>query len=183
MTRWRLLGSERLLDSPWLTVDRNSYALPDGRVIPDYYVSERRDFVIVVAYSPTDDDLLLVRQYRPTEDGPRLALPAGFIDAGEEPEAAARRGLLEETGYVALTIRPLGVLRPLPGYLRCAGHVFLVERSAEPVAVFDGTEIDEVVRLPFNEALAMIRSGALDEMETVAAVLLAQDALDWRGRR
>ncbi len=81
-----------------------------------FYHLEMPDYVSVVATTPTGE-ILLVRQYRPAADKYTIELPSGHVEAGESPEVAARRELLEETGYRAGSIEFLGCLVPDTGRL------------------------------------------------------------------
>jgi len=76
-----------------------------------HYVIQGLDFVVMVAVTP-QNQLLLVRQFRVAAGAVTLELPAGHIDPGETPEQAARRELLEETGYEADTFELLASLSP-----------------------------------------------------------------------
>jgi ADP-ribose pyrophosphatase len=76
-----------------------------------HYVIQGVDFVVIVAVTP-QDQILLVRQYRAAVAEVTLELPAGHLDPGETPEQAARRELLEETGYEADGFELLGSLSP-----------------------------------------------------------------------
>src|ERR1019366_4373506 len=81
-----------------------------------YYSLKLPDYAAVVAI--TDDErVLIVRQYRPAVEHDTLELPSGLVDAGETPEEAARRELLEETGYQAGDVAVLGGMEPDTGRL------------------------------------------------------------------
>ena len=74
------------------------FRLPNGREIPDYWISEYPPWVNVVAVTP-DDHVVMLRQYRPGIGDVHYEIPAGVVDPGEDVEAAARRELREETGF------------------------------------------------------------------------------------
>ncbi len=175
MKKWRLLKSDTILSTRWLSIFKNRYEIAEGRVIDDYYIIRRDDFVLIVALR--DDKLILVRQYRPATDRFHLSLPAGFLDSGESPEGGAKRELLEETGFPATECRSIGELDPLPGYLQSKAFVVLCEVSAANTGEFDRLEIEEVVEVEWDEALQMIRRGEINEMPAIAAILLAKEVL------
>jgi 8-oxo-dGTP pyrophosphatase MutT (NUDIX family) len=93
--------------TPWFQV--LAAAAPDGG--QPHYVIQGADFVVVVAVTK-HDQILLVRQFRVAAGAVTLELPAGHVDPGEAPEQAARRELLEETGYEARALKLLGALSP-----------------------------------------------------------------------
>ena len=98
---WTVLGTEYLHRGPWLTVRRDRVRLPAGAVLDDYHVLEYPAWVSVVAVTP-DDRLVLVRQYRNGVGAVHDELPAGTVEPGDPDSlAAAKRELLEETGYGA----------------------------------------------------------------------------------
>jgi ADP-ribose pyrophosphatase len=76
-----------------------------------HYVIQGKDFVVIVA-ATRENRILLVRQYRPPVAAVTLELPAGHIEPGETPEQAARRELVEETGYEADSFKLLANLSP-----------------------------------------------------------------------
>lgn len=97
-----------------------------------HYVIQGLDFVVVVAVTP-QEQLLLVRQYRVAAGATTLELPAGHIDPGETPEQAARRELVEETGYETDNFIPLGKLSP--SVARFTNHMWcFFAPGARPIA-------------------------------------------------
>ena len=136
----------------------------------------------VVAVTP-GGEVLLVRQFREPVRQTLLEIPAGIFDVqGEGAMDCAVRELLEETGHRAETLEPLATLLTSPGFADERIEVFLARASEDPVA---GTAEPglEVVRLPLEEAVKAIASGAITDAKTVAGLLLARDrgALAGRG--
>jgi 8-oxo-dGDP phosphatase len=96
---WESLEKDYLFRRPpWLTLRHQHFRLPTGREIKDYWISEFPPWANVVAVTK-DDELVLVRQYRPGLEAVHYELPAGVVDEGEDCETAARRELREETGF------------------------------------------------------------------------------------
>ena len=96
---WKVLESEYLVRRPWLTVRRERLELPDGRIVPEYYVLEYPDWVNVVAITE-DDRVILERQYRHGFGQAAWEIPCGVLERSDaSPLAGAQRELLEETGY------------------------------------------------------------------------------------
>ncbi len=84
----------------------------DGDARP-VFTFETPDWCNVVAFTEAGE-LLFVRQHRFGTNAPSLEIPGGLVDPGEDPLAAARRELREETGYEAKEIVSLGALAPNP---------------------------------------------------------------------
>jgi len=122
---WTVRGTRTVFRAdPFVRVERQTVALPDGRVIDDYYRLTLGDFACV--YPVTADGLVVVlRQYCHGPERVALAFPGGACDPGEDAAATARRELLEETGYAAGTLRPLA-RAVVDSNKRCGvAHLFL----------------------------------------------------------
>jgi len=178
MKPWQVIRSKVLLDrQPWLRLIEQDVRLSNSHVIEGYLLAQSRDYAMTFAL--TDQGRVpLVQQYKHGLGGLSYDLPAGYLDAGEEPLACAQRELREETGYVADDWQHLSsvVLDSNRGSTRA--HLFLA-RGARQVALprLDDTE-DLVTRfLAPDEILAMIRSGELDSIASVTCALLAVDVL------
>lgn len=111
--KWKTLSSEYLIQRPWLTARRDSVELPDGRVHPEYYVLEYPAWVNVIAVTP-ENRFVMIEQYRHGLGDVFIELVAGVVEDGEEPQAAARRELLEEAGYAGGDWELLTVLSQNP---------------------------------------------------------------------
>ena len=96
--KWTTLESSYIIRRPWLTARVDKVLLPDGRINPEHYVLEYPAWVNVIAIT-RQGDFVMIRQYRHGYDEVLTELCAGVVEDGESPLEAARRELLEETGY------------------------------------------------------------------------------------
>jgi ADP-ribose pyrophosphatase len=179
MRPWRTRARRTVLDlSPWLSVEEHAIELPDGRAIDDWPWVESREFANVVAVTE-EGRFLLFRQVKYAVAGTTLGPVGGYLDPGEEPLAAARRELLEETGHEAVEWTPLGRY-VVDGNRGCGvGHLFLA-RGARKVAEPDADDLEEqeLLMLTRAEVEAALLAGELEVLSWAAAVALALLVLD-----
>lgn len=96
--KWETLKSEYLFKRPWLTVRKDCVRIPSGEINDEFYVLEYPDWVNVIAITE-DGQFVMERQYRHGLGKTCYEIPAGVIEDNETPLEAARRELMEETGY------------------------------------------------------------------------------------
>ncbi|MEK9662928.1 MAG: NUDIX hydrolase, partial [Alphaproteobacteria bacterium] len=155
-----------------VTVEVDTVALPDGRVVDDFHRVVVPDFTVMVVENEAGE-LLFLRQYKHGLGAVSLTLPAGHIDAGEAPVAAAARELLEETGHVAEDWRTLGRF-VVNGNQRCGtAHIFAAS-GARPVQPPDAGDLEEMemVALDRAAAAAALQEGAIGILPHAAALSL-----------
>ncbi len=135
-------------------------------------VVEHVDCVVLL---PVDGsgNILMVRQYRHAVEKVLLELPAGGIEEGETPEAAARRELREETGWAPQRLERLGGFYAGPGYLTEYLHFFRATGlEPGPLAAEDTDEIEVVVVNP-GEIQHLVESGQICDSKSLAGLRLA----------
>ena len=166
--KWTTLESRYIIQRPWLTARVDKVQLPDGRINPEHYVLEYPEWVNVIAVT-TAGQMVLVRQYRHAIDEVLLELCAGVCEAGETPEQAARRELLEETGFAGGSWREIMTIGQNPSICDNITHCFLAE-GVERVAdqSLDESEDIEVVIMSRDAVRAM-----LDRNEMLQALMAA----------
>jgi ADP-ribose pyrophosphatase len=144
--------------------------LPNGEVC-DLEVIRHQGAAAIVPL--LGDEVVLVRQYRHATGGWLLEVPAGKLDGGEAPEDCARRELVEETGFRAGQLQPLGWIWTTPGF--CDEKIWLfLATDLEPAE--QNLEFDEVLsveRLALAEAVAMAINGEMTDGKSICALLRA----------
>lgn len=129
-----------------------------------------------------DDDakLTLVRQFRHAAGGFIWEIPAGTLALGEAPIHCAARELQEEAGLAATDFVHLGSILTAPGFCDERIHLFLARGLSATDQKLDADEVLSVRRLPFSEALEMIRAGAIEDAKTIAGLHHAAAYLQYR---
>lgn len=136
-----------------------------------------RDYAIVVALTP-NGDVLLERVYKHGPGRVVLDLVAGVLEEGEDPLEAARRELLEETGYASEEWSRLGTFVVNSNYGCGRMHAFVARearRVAEPSS--DDLEEMELILRPLADAVADLRGGKFELLSAAAALALAHAQL------
>jgi len=180
---WERISSEKLMETPYFVLRSDGYRLPDGAVKDPYYILERPDAAIIFPLTASGD-VILVRQYRPPLGRMELGLPAGLVERDEDPEEAARRELLEETGFGGGEWEPLTALASSPSLKDNWAYLFLVrgvEKTTSPD--LDEHERVEVVTVPLGDLTGLVFSGKIVSSSGVAAVMLALHRLKGSGVR
>ena len=119
-----------------------------------------------------DKSVVLVRQYRHPAGQFLLEIPAGGLEEGEDPETAAARELEEEIGVTAAKIEKLIEFYVSPGFLTEKMYVFLATELSETAQNLDEDENIDLIRLPFPEALDLIRTGGIEDAKTIIGLTL-----------
>ena len=142
--KWELLKQEVAFSSDFIAVYKETLKRPDNRVVNDYFSIKRRDAVFIIALT-VGKQIPLVFQYKNGVKDLIWELPAGFVEDGEEPIEAAKRELLEETGFAAENYQLLGSFSPNPSLSGNKHHIFLA---------FNAKRISEQ-KLDYNEEIEM----------------------------
>jgi ADP-ribose pyrophosphatase len=156
---WRKLD-ERVVYERFRRIVTRTFELPGGKTA-DFEVWVEGDTVAVLALTDSND-VILARQFRPGPEDVLLELPGGLIDDGQSPAEAARRELLEETGYEG-TISAAGTILE-DAYSTRTKHAFTAtgcRRVAEPAQ----PTLTEPVLMPLADFREHLRRGRLTDVE------------------
>lgn len=181
MKQWKTKTRRTILDQrPWLVVENHTVELPDGRLIPDWPWIITPDYVNVIAVT-VDGRFLCFRQVKYGVEGTILGIVGGFVEEGEEPLRAARRELLEETGYESTDWVPLGSYRVDPNRGVAIGHLYLARQARYTVPRnADDLEEQELVLLTRSEMEDALDRGEFKVLAWAAALAFALRQLSSR---
>jgi len=169
-TPWKVTKTEIVADCKVFRVQQRDSVHGDDGAEASFFAIETADWVNVIARTD-DGHLVLVRQFRHGISGPILELPGGMIDAGETPEQAAARELVEETGYEAQRLVLLGGANPNPALFGNRQHTVLAE-GCRPTGKVDLDEHEETIVEVVPEAAMpeLVRAGKVDHCLVLAAM-------------
>jgi ADP-ribose pyrophosphatase len=151
-----------------LWIEQRDITLPNGLARQKVIVHPSNAVAILPVVG---DRCKLIRQYRYAIDDYIIETPAGTLEEGEEPLAAAGRELIEETGFAARTIEPRGFIITTPGYTD--EKIFLYEaRDLSPSQKFakDEDEVIEVVEVRMQDLNRMIHDGTIVDAKTICLI-------------
>jgi ADP-ribose pyrophosphatase len=174
MDSWKTLARETVLDrGKFLRVEDHTVELPDGHIIERWPWIITPDFINVVAVTEAGE-FLCFHQVKYAVEGEALATVGGYLEPGEEPLAAAKRELLEETGYEASEWIALGQYRVDANRGAGMAHFFLA-LHARNVADRNADDLEEqhLLHLTRAEIEAALDAGRFKALPWAAIVALA----------
>jgi len=178
--RWKTLSSNYLFTDNWLTLRADTCETPEGKLVTPYYVYEFPDWVIAVALT-TDGKFILERQYRHAAGITSIELPGGCVDKADASlEAAVRRELLEETGYVFESVEPLGKVSANPATDNNWAHLYLATggRLEQQQKLDPGEEI-EVCLYTYEELKRLLNENGIAQSMHISAFFYAFQRLGY----
>lgn len=165
------LEEHSVYDGMIFTVYHGRVQLPNGKDAP----RDRIEHIGGAGILPLDADgnIYLVRQYRYGVDKELLEIPAGKLEAGEDPQNTVVRELQEEVGFLPRRVTPLGWMELSPAYLGEITYLYLGQDLTPSKANLDDDEFLEVIKMPFEEAFQKVLGGEITDGKTQNAILKA----------
>jgi len=170
----RVIESRPIYDGRIAHFRVDTIMLPDGRTAMREIVGTPG--AVTVIPLTEDRQVRMVRQYRSAIRDFLLELPAGTLQPGESPQDAAPRELAEETGDRAGNWQYLASFHTMPGICDEIIHLFLASDLTPGDTNCDPDEYNEVITLPLDRALEMVRSGQIRDAKTIVGLFMAQMA-------
>ncbi|EPZ48918.1 NUDIX hydrolase [Alicyclobacillus acidoterrestris] len=165
----RTIHEEHLFTGRMIGLKKLTVELPNGR-------QSTREVVVhpgavAILAEPVPDEVILVRQYRKACETSLWEIPAGKLEPGEEPMAAARRELSEETGYTAGRLEKIYQFYTSPGFANEKLYVFYANELATGEVHLDEDEFVETRQFTRDEVTAMMKRGEIEDAKTLVALL------------
>lgn len=159
------ISGESVYDGIFLKMKRDTVSLPDGQ----YAVREYLEHPGAVAILAVLDDgrILLERQYRYPIAQAVIEIPAGKLNAGEDPLLCAQRELQEETGYTAKHWSKIRRIHPVISYSTEFIDIYLAEGLSPGPARLDEEEFLDVFAAPLEELLHWVEMGKITDVKTI----------------
>ncbi len=166
---WTLLDSRIIQARPVFTLKNERYRSGRTGREHEFYIIDSPDWVNVIPLT-ADGKVILVNQYRFGTKEFSLEIPGGMLDDGDTPELAAKRELLEETGYAGEEPILLGTVHPNPAIHTNRCYTYLIKNATcKKPPKQDSTEDIEVKSVPLSEIPQLIREGKITHALVIAA--------------
>jgi ADP-ribose pyrophosphatase len=174
-TKPRLISSKLAYKGKVFSVVTDKVEEPGGRINTRDVIHHNGSVVILAvdeSKNPRDPEIIFERQYRHAAGLTLIELPAGRVEPHEAPLAAAKRELIEETGYRARRWTLLTKYFASPGFLGEWMQIYLARDIREGAAAPEPDESIEVFRLTLSEALALVAANKIHDGKTLIGLLL-----------
>jgi ADP-ribose pyrophosphatase len=163
-----------IYESPWVNLYRDRVALPSGQIIEQYHLLDFGRGAVSVLVENGQGQILMERIARYATGTISWELPAGRIEAGETALEAARREVLEETGYETREHRQIYTYHPLIGISNVT--VYVIDcKAGNGSGVWDRNEVDRFDWFTVDELREMIRRGEITDGFALVGMLLYTD--------
>ena len=169
------LETRPVYDGDFIKVRVDTVQLPNGRETDREIVNHPSSVCVVPV--DADQNVILVRQFRKPAGRFLVEAPAGKMEPGEDPEAAAQRELQEEIGHLPGRLQFLGAFFLNPSLSPQRMHAFLATDLRTSELDADEDEFIELRRVPWAEVGALIADGAIQDAKSIASLLLAMRVL------
>ena len=169
------ISSKKVYDGSFLDVRKDIVNLPDGKTSTREWINHP-GAACIIPLMP-NGKLALIKQYRYPVKSIMIELPAGKIDAGENPETCAIRELEEEIGYTAGKLTFVSKIYPAIGFANEEMSIFLAENLSKSEKNTDHDEFIELLPTTVEDAVCMVWDRKITDVKTIIGILWAERLL------
>jgi ADP-ribose pyrophosphatase len=175
----KMVSKKHIYKGNIISMETHTVELPDGR-------EATRDVVVhpgasVIIPLSKQGELYMVKQYRKPIDSITLEIPAGKLDAGEDPRVCAERELKEETGLSADSLKHMISIHSTPGFTTEILHMYLATGLKKGELCADDDEFITSEKIPVDTLVNMVMSGEITDAKTIIGILLAEKIIKNEG--
>jgi ADP-ribose pyrophosphatase len=167
-----IISEEKIFTGRAVDFSLRQARLSDGTMVSREIVTNKGDGAVMIIPLTENREVRLLRQFRAAADKWIIELPAGGLEPGEDPDLAAPRELLEETGDQAATWQKLHGFYSAPGILTEFLHLYLATDLTPGPSNTEFDEHIEVITVPWTEAIEMIRRHEIEDAKTIAGLMV-----------
>lgn len=173
---WQILKSTVKYKNPWIAVREDEVIRPDG----NEGIFGTVEMVPGVSVLPIDEDgnVYLTKEFRYVVERESIEVVSGGIDQGEDPFETAKRELQEELGIIAEELIDLGTTDPFTSAILSPARLFLAKKLSFVESNQEGTEVIEMLKMPFERAFNMAMNSEITHGPSVVAILKAKHYFD-----
>ena len=165
----KTIKKETIYNGKVINLTKDEVLCPNGQVSLREIVYHRGGVAILFK---VDDKFIFEKQFRYALNEEIIEIPAGKLEEGEQPLEAAKRELLEETGYRPLEMIHLGDSYPTPGYSSEVIHLYYCPKAIKEERHLDSDECIELIYLTLEEIEKMMKDNIIKDSKSVAAIYL-----------
>jgi ADP-ribose pyrophosphatase len=167
----KTIAKEHIYKGGVINVDKLTVLLPNGKEATRDMVSHPGASVIIPISE--NDELFMVRQYRKPLEATTLEIPAGKLDAGEDPLDCACRELKEETGINAKNVKHILSIHSTPGFCFEVLHMYVATGLDEGEACSDEDEFISAEKIKISSLIDMVLKHEITDAKSIIGILLA----------
>ena len=166
--KWELLDSRTDKDYKIFKINAVQATSPRTNNVGKFYTIETKDWVNIIPVTE-NREVVMIKQYRHGSKEITLEIPGGLVEE-RQPEKAALRELLEETGYTGEYVECLGAVNPNPAIFNNICHTYLVEKARKTSSKnLDPDEDIEVILMPISKIPSLIEQGLINHALVIVA--------------
>lgn len=169
------LSEENIFDGVVLHVKRDTVELPNGNTATREYVTHNGGSCVIAVTD--NNEIVLERQFRYPMGRVITEVPAGKLEIGEDPMEAAKRELIEETGYIPGKLQFIGKYIGSPALNNEVVYMYLATELTLDKSIPDEDEFLEVFTMPFEEAVEKVMNNEIEDARTQVCILKAHKIL------